>query len=75
MTLFWETMKINKYVFYIFIFRKFDSVLDAASNGAITAIQIVLAIVASLIAFLAFVYWIDGVLGWLSVLVGTYYRV
>lgn len=51
-------------------FREYDSVLDAASKGAIEAFKLVAGIIASVIAFLAFVYTINGILGWLGVLVG-----
>ncbi|XP_063235211.1 uncharacterized transporter YutK-like [Bacillus rossius redtenbacheri] len=46
------------------------SVLDAAVKGVTAGIQIVLGIVANIIAFLAFVAFLDGVLGWAGRLVG-----
>ncbi|XP_017778554.1 PREDICTED: sodium/nucleoside cotransporter 2 [Nicrophorus vespilloides] len=49
---------------------EFSSVLDAASQGASQATQIVLGILANLIAFVATVYFINGVLGWFGGLVG-----
>ncbi|XP_065173062.1 sodium/nucleoside cotransporter 2 isoform X1 [Atheta coriaria] len=49
---------------------EYSSVLDAASQGACQATQIVLGIIANLIAFIATVYFINGVLGWMGMLVG-----
>ncbi|KAJ8953708.1 hypothetical protein NQ314_007318 [Rhamnusium bicolor] len=49
---------------------EYDSVLDAASKGATDAFQLVMCIIASLVAFLAFIYCVNGILGWLGVLVG-----
>ncbi|KAG5885623.1 hypothetical protein JTB14_006169 [Gonioctena quinquepunctata] len=49
---------------------EYDSVLDAATKGTISAIGLVHGIVASVIAFLATVYMINGVLGWCGELVG-----
>lgn len=48
----------------------FDSVMDAASKGAVEAFKLVAGIIASVIAFLAFVYAINGILGWMGTLVG-----
>ncbi|KAJ8984166.1 hypothetical protein NQ317_017818 [Molorchus minor] len=50
---------------------EYQSVMDAASRGAIDAFKIVIGIIASVIAFLAFVYCINGILAWLGLLVGT----
>ncbi|XP_065087903.1 solute carrier family 28 member 3 isoform X2 [Ochlerotatus camptorhynchus] len=47
-----------------------SSVLDAASNGANTATALVLGIIANLIAFVSFIAFLNGVLGWLGELVG-----
>ena len=44
--------------------------MDAASNGAITAIQLILGITANLVAFVAFIAFINGILEWLGLLVG-----
>lgn len=44
--------------------------LDAASNGANTATALVLGIIANLIAFVSFIAFLNGVLGWLGTLVG-----
>ncbi|KAL0267323.1 UNVERIFIED_CONTAM: hypothetical protein PYX00_009623 [Menopon gallinae] len=41
-----------------------SNVLDAATKGAITAISLVAGIIANIIAFLAFVAFLDGVLTW-----------
>lgn len=49
--------------------------MDAASKGASNGTQIVLGIIASVLAFLAFVYWIDGILGWLGELVGKIFHI
>nr|XP_022901629.1 solute carrier family 28 member 3-like [Onthophagus taurus] len=48
----------------------FRSVMDAASKGASEASFIVLNIIANLIGFIAFVYWINGILAWMGSLVG-----
>lgn len=47
-----------------------NSVLDAATNGALLGIQMVLGIAANLIAFVSFIAFINGVLSWLGMLVG-----
>jgi pyrimidine nucleoside transport protein len=44
--------------------------LDAATNGALLGIQIVLGITANLIAFVSFIAFLNGVLSWLGMLVG-----
>lgn len=49
---------------------KADSVLDAASQGASQGIEMVLGIIANVICFIAFVAFINGVLGWFGTLVG-----
>lgn len=46
------------------------SVLDAACQGASQGIEIVLGIIANVICFVAFVAFINGVLGWFGMLVG-----
>ncbi|VEN59312.1 unnamed protein product [Callosobruchus maculatus] len=50
--------------------KPYESVLDAASKGVSDAIAMVQGIIASVLAFLAFVYLINGVLGWFGELVG-----
>lgn len=44
--------------------------LDAASNGAQQAIALVLGIIANLIAFVAFVAFLNGIVSWLGILIG-----
>ncbi|KAK9754110.1 Na+ dependent nucleoside transporter N-terminus [Popillia japonica] len=48
----------------------FKSVLDAASKGASEATMIVFNIIANLIAFIAFIYFVNGILGWMGQLCG-----
>lgn len=48
-----------------------SSVLDAATKGAVTAIQLVLGIIANLIAFTSFIAFLNGILSWLGMLVGA----
>jgi Na+ dependent nucleoside transporter C-terminus len=48
-------------------------VLDAAAQGAANAVMLVLNIVANLIAFLAFVAFLDAVVSWAAGLVGAPY--
>lgn len=47
------------------------SVLDAATRGAVTAAQLVLGIIANVIAFVSFISFLNGVLSWLGMLVGA----
>ncbi|XP_054738038.1 solute carrier family 28 member 3 isoform X2 [Anastrepha obliqua] len=47
-----------------------SSILDAASNGANSAIPIVLGIAANIVAFVAFVAFLNAVVNWFSFLVG-----
>ncbi|CAG9854852.1 unnamed protein product [Phyllotreta striolata] len=49
---------------------EFESALDAASKGATNAIGMVQGIIAGLIAFLAAVYMINDILGWIGMLIG-----
>jgi pyrimidine nucleoside transport protein len=51
-------------------FRTDTSVLDAASNGASQAIPLVLNIIANLVAFVAVVAFADGLLLWITGLMG-----
>jgi len=44
--------------------------LESVSNGAVMAIQLVVAIIANLIVFLALLALLDSVLGWMGELVG-----
>jgi len=45
-----------------------NSVLDAATKGVLLGIQLVLGIIANLIAFVSFVAFFNGVLSWLECL-------
>lgn len=47
-----------------------SSLLDAASNGAMIAIPIVLSIIANLVSFVSFIAFINGVMGFFGELVG-----
>lgn len=44
--------------------------MDAASNGALVAIQLIAGIIANLIAFVSFVAFMNAVVSWLGMLVG-----
>lgn len=50
--------------------RTESSVLDAASNGAFTAISLIAGITANLIAFVSFVAFMNSIVSWLGMLVG-----
>jgi nucleoside permease NupC len=54
-----------------FNFSDESSVLDAATKGAVTAMQLVLGIIANMIAFLSFIAFLNGILSWLGMLVGA----
>ncbi|KAL2740451.1 solute carrier family 28 member 3-like isoform X1 [Vespula squamosa] len=47
-----------------------SGVLDAASNGALAAIPVILGIIANIIAFISFVAFINGMLLWFGQLLG-----
>lgn len=47
------------------------SILDAASNGASNAVPIVLGIISNIIAFVAFVAFLNAVVNWFGTLVGV----
>ncbi|XP_018398803.1 PREDICTED: solute carrier family 28 member 3 [Cyphomyrmex costatus] len=47
-----------------------NSILDAATNGALAAIPIVLGIIANIVAFVSFIAFINGILSWFGSLVG-----
>ena len=47
--------------------------MDAAARGASNAIQMVLEIIASLIAFLAFIAFLNGIITWTFSLIGAPY--
>lgn len=44
--------------------------MDAASNGAFVAINLIAGIIANLVAFVSFVAFMDGIVSWLGLLVG-----
>lgn len=46
--------------------------MDAASKGAYDASFMVIGIISNVIAFLAFVYFLNGVLAWMGELVGKW---
>lgn len=73
----WIDMKIEsnilKFRTFHFLNRKETSVLDAASNGALAAIPMILGIIANLIAFVTFVSFMNGALAWFGYLVGHDY--
>jgi CNT family concentrative nucleoside transporter len=48
----------------------FVNVFDAAASGALTGLQIALAVGAMLLAFIAFIAMLNGVLGWVGSLLG-----
>lgn len=47
-----------------------SSVLDAASNGANTAIGLILGIIANLVAFVSFIAFLNGMASWFGYLIG-----
>ncbi|EZA61523.1 hypothetical protein DMN91_003553 [Ooceraea biroi] len=47
-----------------------SSILDAATNGALAALPIVLGIVANIVAFISFIAFVNGILSWCGGLVG-----
>ncbi|XP_018369850.1 PREDICTED: solute carrier family 28 member 3 isoform X2 [Trachymyrmex cornetzi] len=47
-----------------------SSILDAATNGALAAIPIVLGIIANIVAFVSFIAFLNGILSWFGSLVG-----
>lgn len=59
-------MKFNEKL----IFRTDTSVLDAASNGASSAINLILNIIANLVSFVAFVAFADAIVMWITYLMG-----
>ncbi|XP_070514228.1 uncharacterized transporter YutK isoform X2 [Cardiocondyla obscurior] len=46
------------------------SILDAATNGALAAMPIVLGIIANIVAFVSFIAFVNGMLSWFGGLVG-----
>lgn len=59
------------YMLLILCYSDENSVLDAATKGAMLGIQLVLGIIASLIAFVSFVAFFNGILSWFGMLVGV----
>lgn len=59
----------NSFVIF-FRTRPNTSVLDAASSGANQAIDLILNIIANLVAFVAFIAFADGIIQWLTYLIG-----
>lgn len=58
------------YIVLILCYSEESSVVDAATKGAMMGTQLVLGIIANLIAFVSFVAFINGILSWLGMLVG-----
>lgn len=50
--------------------HKFVNVFDAAASGALTGLQIALAVGAMLLAFIAFIAMLNGIIGWVGSLFG-----
>lgn len=48
--------------------------MDAASKGATDAFHLIAAIISGVTATLAFVYFINGILTWLGLLVGKIFK-
>ncbi|EEB12058.1 sodium/nucleoside cotransporter, putative [Pediculus humanus corporis] len=70
--LFYPETNVSKTCLNKLVLEKEDASngLDAATRGAISAISMVLGIVANIIAVLSFVAFIDGVLMWLGLVIG-----
>lgn len=49
------------------------TVLDAAANGAFAALPLIAGITANLVAFVSMVAFLNGIIGWLAMLVGHEY--
>lgn len=52
------------------VIRSDTSILDAATNGALAALPIVLGVIANIVAFVSFVAFLNGILSWFGALVG-----
>jgi len=50
--------------------RSDTSILDAATNGALAALPIVLGIIANIVAFISFIAFTNAMLSWFGGLVG-----
>ena len=59
------------YMLLILCYSDENSVLDAATKGAMLGIQLVLGIIANLIAFVSFIAFFNGMLSWFGMLVGV----
>jgi nucleoside permease NupC len=55
------------------LYRKEANALDAAAQGASNAVFMVINICANLIAFLAFIAFLNGVISWMGGLLGAPY--
>ncbi|KAL1502495.1 hypothetical protein ABEB36_007631 [Hypothenemus hampei] len=64
-----EEVKIKKKDVHM-IEMEYTSAMDAASKGATDSFHLIAAIISGVTATLAFVYFINGVLTWLGILVG-----
>jgi hypothetical protein len=58
------------YIVLILCYSEESSVVDAATKGAMMGTQLVLGIIANLIAFVSVVAFIIGILSWFGMLVG-----
>ncbi len=54
-------------------YRTESNALDAAAQGAANAVFLVLNIIANLIAFLAFIAFLNGIISWFGGLLGAPY--
>lgn len=52
------------------MFRSDSNIMDAATNGALAALPIVLGIIANIVAFVSFIAFFNAVLSWCGGLVG-----
>jgi len=58
------------HILLILCYSEDSSVVDAATKGAMMGTQLVLGIIANLIAFVSFVAFVNGLLWWFGMLVG-----
>jgi nucleoside permease NupC len=58
------------YIALILCYSNDSSVVDAATKGAMMGIQLVLGIIANLIAFISFIAFVNGMLSWFGMLLG-----
>jgi len=52
------------------VLRSDTSILDAAVNGALAALPIILGIIANIVAFISFIAFVNAILSWFGGLVG-----